>query len=828
MHCAKVNLIIFLCTISIKYGVSDETNELESFMKNVKIDQVKIGAHESPYVGKLVFKGKSQESMFVYINDPFACNLCNICKLNTFYIYSNCLMGNWIKNRLYEIIKTLPLLYHSEFYGSEYGNIYGNYVDQLYKALSKTNENLNRYLTIIYSMRSIASNLKTSDMTVGKLIFELKLMIEYIMSLYDVSNPAKNKVISDTVIIRLFLKTINTVQGFMVTNCYSNTNTSIMARNNENKKFYGYGIDTSSLNTNHIQNLLNDISPLNLESYSVLCDSDNMLLIKNVLLSSDKFADITKAKIELNNVKIDMTNAIKQVKSSMFDSKVVFWFLRSILDTVMKIIYSKTIKIISSNISEKQKAEFVAIHDNLKTYSFPGEMVEYFADINSSQFQSLQPSIVVAEITDRMNALKNVELDSDSTVSLKQFMDEIMSAQNDFTCFNYLFTVLSTEYGKYNISVKIEKTEIEDKGPGETVSVENNSSECEFIQNLYLITLEMHIIINKGSSKANNNESLSFFDDLCKKFDIFTKHLYMAIEIKTWQSNKDIFAFINHLFVIALNIKCVSKRDFELKEYQGLVNLIMVELNDYGIKRCSTPPVYNFLLFDNINYNEIGNLSLINERIKNALQIPASDKTVINLKKYNYFDLKTVKDDFVKTFVFNTYKSVLLFQWKNQQISIEDIYQQSINLLVISPCSIYEIYDLEYKFILSAFYFELKKVFSFLKGNNYAIAKKEAYKNSIQKGLVKLMTTKLPGVLGALQSDINDFGNALSSSINAKSDKPLIDTELGLNNSKFERISLNIDYKFETLRTIINYNSEVGSDGVNALVKIPNHMREVK
>jgi len=224
----------------------------------------------------------------------------------------------------------------------------------------------------------------------------------------------------------------------------------------------------------------------------------------------------------------------------------------------------------------------------------------------------------------------------------------------------------------------------------------------------------------------------------------------------------------------------------------------MVELNSYAIQHC-TSSKFNFL-FDNSKSSTEFDKNTLNEwmskHCKNCFNI-ANLTGGYNNVKYEYFNVQFLYDNYIKNSeVINLLGDNIKFYWKGKYRTIVDIYKNAVFFIVDAHC-LYALFDIYFKFFISAIYNEVKEVFN--------KKKLKTIKKNLSKinRSIQLVPNNFPEKLKYLISDINKL---LSISVNESN----INGNLEIGETKFmdevNKIKRIIDEQFRKFNIIFEKN----------------------
>lgn len=810
MYCVRVYSIIFLCLLTTKCSVSDMSEEQKTKIKDaidrlVKIENVENDqGHLDPYLSKVKISGNYQ-TMILYMYRPDVSTPNTVYLINVLYVSANCKFADWTKNMLYILVKDFPLLYHSRFLNSEFGYVNGQKLKETYTNLENIDLSIDRFMNILLTLTNVAPNVLSNEKFFLKTLFKLKFKIYYFKSLYDARDRSKTNVRIDNDLIRVCLKAINSIQKFMITNCYENAHTH---EKKLNKRLYGYSIDVTEDARNSINGFLKDVEPIKLEDYfKTSCNVEHFLLDNIVAEGSqedqlnvaDKISkEIRSASVIHENKYISMKTIIGQVKEPLYNIEIIFWYQKYVLTTITKLIYLKTLPLLKeeNETDDKIKLNIKSIHDQLKSTNVPSDLIEFFFHISNAISEKVSFNVLYDQVEEKISKIKNVIVSSNPSITLQTFMNEILKYHHDLHCFNELQILLKTEYDSYYLPY------IEDTNKQlyiQSAIVKHNNildNRCMLVKSLYSICYEITVYLN-NTFNVTLTDRQPFYDNIFAEIDKIKGFLLRVIKLKI--PDADLLMMSYDIIIILINQNFKPFGDYYIPNFRRFVNLIVTELNDYGIKYCSLTPKFGYKFFIDVDFNEIGKTLALSERIRRDLRI-SLEEFHDELPDYSYFDLNHLFKNFIEnSHVVHKYKNIIQFYWKGEKHNIEDIYVIALSVVTLNSRHFYEIYDIYFKFYLAIFFYEINKFFKFyeMRGFN-KLEGDEAI--SFKKKIDQVSNTYFPDWFWPFLTDLREFANYIvSSTITAQ-----------LENARMTHYL--IKKKMIESRIIIEYDAEKNTD----------------
>jgi len=572
--------------------------------------------------------------------------------------------------------------------------------------------------------------------------------MHYIKTLNDESNING----SDDIILRLTLEIINSIYNFMILNCKFET-------------FHDYGFDffyklsgSPTLETKNIELLLNNIKPLKLES-NTKCNITDILLLDLIDWGIGNVVWTTEYG------KLNVEKVIKQMKYT-YNFEVIFWYQTNMFKTIMKLFFTKVLQLfetpekLPSEILEAIRFLYTTLFNstNLPTdfikcltllltledhniyteyNEFVNPITKYIESLNDIEFKIQVDLMSEPHEIDHVHSESDIDdsnhdifksaeaLDEDISSDeqkfkelldcpLKTFLTKIKAYIIKFLCFMQFFDFQLHENNKLYVpfrknpeSIKsfvYEILNVQYKQSGYEES--NNISTCEYVINLYSLCFEANTTINYTLSTKNSDEKKGLYNNVNYIINIILDTMSKSYNLSLSRNN------LIH-YIIPL-IEMLSHDLTENLDYYGskrLVYVMMTALNKYTLEYCN-PPQYNFLLFNNYNFDIVGQLPKIKN---NLIDITNQDILSSSSDILEFYKLFILQVD-----IFESFKNIN-FTWKGETKNISEIYL-NVTSIVVSPYHIYDFFNLIFKFIAAALYYDLQIHESNLLNNKGKIA----------------------------------------------------------------------------------------------------------
>lgn len=731
----KTYLFLFLCS-NLPFKVKTEFE--------INHENVKIQNSDNIFIKSVTIHKSEQRNIYMY-NRQITNMKAQECTEYAFYTAVSCKFADWAINNIYDFIKLSPLLYRNKF--ENYHRIYQNVFHPFFKEsmaifITTINEYIDRLINILNNFLDVYSHSSYyNDTTILKELISLKMKIDFLSVKKTERSFKRGKL--DGFIIRIILEEMNVFQRFLALNCQD------IKPNKKNSTFYGYWMTIEDVLTevSTINNFLYNMRYSNLELDQRKC-SFTQTFLENIIQinSNDSISlDIANTKIKTTGTEtMTIADIFEQIQVT-YDVDLIFWYQDSILTSIIKLVYSKIIKIIQVNpLSEEIKNKIMEIDSKIyenetklpirfvNGFTFLAEVIktnkdlikqleEYETSLNSIELEEQDPtlerieSIVLGksqhgESVDKIQ-IKNcifvdVDLVLDDFTYLNVLITKILSNFDDLKCFHHYFKCFQKEQEKYFIPSIKNKTSL--------LSAEDYSYDyvqtCEFILNIYSICHRGVIFINESigldpdiPNEPNFMRAWTIISDIK---DYFLK----IIKINT--NNLGFLKMSFNIAIILINLQDSSQYQNKKYHLERIFNVIMTELNSYGIKHC-TSSKFNYLLFSDINFVHFGKSEKINYFMDTFLkQINTKNiDTKIKLDDYQHLSVQCLYRRFISnSVVFRSYGDYIKVYWKGKKQTIKTIYE-NLTFLTLNSLDLYALYDIYFKFFIAALYYEMRDVF---------------------------------------------------------------------------------------------------------------------
>lgn len=669
-------------------------------------------------------------------------------KLNVLYTCMNCEFGRWITHALFDLIKYLPVYYQTEFKFDGYGREFEKKFNAMNVKLRILAENIDRFIQILFTLIYVEPHtVSSNETTVLHALYALKFKIKYFETLhnkfenrtFDIKNKSLDKVKgsnrTDNVVIAECLKVINAVRKFVFTNCHSYDSEFFPESTTDKKIFNAYSVKSNNNENDFINALLDTAADLQLvHSPENRCSTDQFLLKSVVMQNKNTYYYtnpygvsyiIGEATVFLAGEKVPTTvNGILERIQLSYDIELIFFYQKSVLNTIMEVVYSKIKALFARSLylSVDSQEYLLKIREKLKTHpgAFPKSLTDYFDCLVSAS------TLPINHILQTLNNLKRTATDWFSSIqlptsidfSLDEFLDIIIERERDFACFNEMFEFLSEEYDRNYMPFLVESSVRHFIRPTKNRDIvgdiTDNSNECNYIDRMYSLCAEITFALNN----AENYDTNSAEGDDCmwqadEKFQRAKRYFLMTLDSGTKDHNILKIAYDSLMTII--NVKVLDKTSYS-DNYKRAVYLLMAELNEYFLKYCVCPRErFGLSIFQNRNISDIGDRRVTENVISRFLQKPL-EALHRPITDYSYLDLHDFFSNSVrKSNVITRYESVIMYYWKGEKTNFNEMYGHVDSRTALNFRFFYSFYDFFFKFYIAAYYFEVNEFFIYLK-----------------------------------------------------------------------------------------------------------------
>lgn len=737
----KMYLFVFLCFTTIKFEVF--SSQLENIRNNVSIvntgnKHVKtVTLFKKVSYDLLMYSPETEENNEEFMQTNFKVNAC--------YYALSCYFADWTTKQLHNFLQEFPLFYQRKFLNTKYDLIFKNNVNAFLLIIKYFFRYVKMFVNILSGLidlyRLNLNNLYYNDTTILKSLLSLEIKMNCILSVND-----KNQsefIESDMVIIREMLEVFNTIQSFSIMNCETQPRL-----NSEDSEFYGYSFIQNKYDN---ETILSDIISIFGNNYaSEVCSVDQTFL-EHIVENDNISVQIFDAKLIIGSSLLSIKDIYEKIRPT-YDIDNIYWYLTSVITTIMKLIYYKIlcilqtqeyisnditnkIKVLNSKISEKIPTIVVdgftllsiiyddgnnSMDDKInKLFNFYRSMDNIsIEDINLwFNINLINPTKHTARGKNKMYDLNEAEITESSNINtddidLTIFLTKLIDNFDDLICFNRYYKYLHNEYHEYNVPLS-QLTNMK------LISINNNNNNnieynevCMFIFDMYVFCYEAITSLNKAIDKESlkNDDYFKHINNTLRTIkDI--QHYFFTV-IKT--NNKDIdFLIIAHNIVIILENQQKITEFTSCHNLKRIINLIMIELNYYGIQYCSLPK-YNFLLINNANFiqfrTNIGK-ELFGEEIK-YLDNGHLDFSTTKPQDYNCLNVDYLCNILAKNSnIFIKIRNNLKVPWKGKLLNIQNICED-IMYLFLNPRNLCALYDIIFKIHIVLAFVEIMKIYN--------------------------------------------------------------------------------------------------------------------
>lgn len=657
-----------------------------------------------------------------------------------------CVFADWVQGELIEFAERMPRMYRSvrklRLYNENFRtDDSGEWESRIRRIAGKTERFVNVLFNFITIQSYGARDDGSLDTSLLQSLLSLNMLLNYVLVYADEMDV-------DTIVTEI-LRAVNAMQKFEAYNC------DVLSSYYDNKYFFGYSMakpNTHQLRVD-VDAFLADIEWFELETQLERCTVPQMLLGTVLLTSGDVVSvELQQVILVVEYRRVVINSMFKEVeKSNNLD--IVYWYMEIVLDAIIRLICEKTVRVLTHD-----RVLSTEIMEGFKILSFlfTGLTIDTAELVNGFNRLASNQELTRAEREALKLAMKNyvvrrkgyetdflpyyniekLRLDEKLTgSSLEEFMDAIINRVSDYKCFVNIFELLKVEHKKYYLPqkrspykvfqfvfshiLKIYENNDQSSKPykvftevqfGQMLNTDKiNDKMCEFIINVYQYILESCIVLNDNTKKYEDTKQNNFEEVSNIMFCILT----IFENIRDYKILDRYLAGLLFEIIPVLETQRNQKTDWKNENYSVLIRMlyvIMIELNNYGLEACKSEN-YEFLFFNNINYDTTGKQSINNKNIISQLSKLGLEKNSTQ-ERYSHGLFNKIKEDYN----LGRYSRDIRLYWRGELKTIYGIYE-NVQYDVLNPCYVYALYDIYIKFLIATLYCELSIITENLQWN---------------------------------------------------------------------------------------------------------------
>jgi len=713
-------LFIKACSVFVLYLATTDSQIISTLDRNIK-NHVKIKTPKNGNTIEVMIETDDGKNPSLFLPSVKNEKLQQLDKFDTFYTALSCSIGYLTMISIYEFVKWSPLLYHYKYldytYREEFRPKFKSYFNQFLKTVG---EETNRFIGILNNMLNAKSD---SSYYRDTSLLEALLSLQIKTRLGSTSEQPEDTRSSHYDTLRLVLSDMNKIQRSLLTN-----NCSPVVPNDTNPRFYDQYIEMDLTKQTEIRNFLEACAKNVVLEVASTCSHSQMLLEDFITLPpTDHLSkDIADASIVITSEKEGALNELTmkeihdRIKISR-DSETVFWFTDSVLAAIVKIIFREVL-----TDAKEDDPPVTDIADELESIkniisaddtSLPEYLVDGFTLLYRYEISKNSKLDEIQHFYDSSLEMINLKIKTDETderPQLKTILKKLVGSVDSLKCFQESYKVLRDNHNKYYIPFMSNKKALFLDGVVE--DDDHSRRVCDFAKNVYSTCfLAIMFLQNIDDPFYNEIEGNEKFHTRLYKVLKTIQHYFLLI-IKKGSDNVDILKMAYNIVPILINT--LRKSNDQIKvETREILRKVMAEMNNVGIRYCAASSKNNFLLFNQINFHELGNKELVDKAMENFYQFGVRnfDKSDLNVSSidpsdYNYLSVEYLHTNFIKDYVVvKVHENTINVYWYGQMSGIQGIYQNTDSSLV-KPYDVYALHDMYFKFYIVAFYYEIKLV----------------------------------------------------------------------------------------------------------------------
>lgn len=742
MRLIRAFLLFFVTTLTRADNELQTFSELEESVKNNGIVALPMSRNK-------ILVSTSRTSFEIYDNDIGTYPEDNT--LTKFYTCINCVLAKKTWADLLSLISTFSAVLYDQPFTNEGNNLFSTNFLEEYVVMDRIMSNMRQIVKVLLYLQDIYASVNdtTVDTDMSTMLLTLNFKISYIKTAYD-----EDAGISDTDAVRAILESINSIRQFVYANCG--------LPENDKETYSVRNMMVGRAATQEFDMFVGDIEPLNLDTREMYCDVGNTTLEMLIL---ENFQGI---KWKTNYGTAIVENVAREIRLS-YDLRIIFWYQKYVFDTIIKLLFSKTIEYLKRNHTFSQK--IVKCFKKIDAFiqeinNIPIDLTTCFAlltmNVNAPVTDALVPKLteyvdsldhVVFQTDSNLTEepsddyVSDVSINNVSTYTLPQFLRLIMVNIENFKCFVRLLKYLSdrndTQYYRpfekhSEVVAEFEKKVSNNNGDAQTASAGDkvrkaiDREACEFFGGLYELCAECVAYLNSAAV------DMTVVDG---RLNAVRMYLIRLIE-RYWYAPYYRVAF-NVLLMVETrrrqrsnDVHTTNLPDV-VDDTIRLTHVIMAEFNAYTVHRCN--PFAHRSLFEN-GYDDRSSDDA-HERVKTSL---ANMKAAVagagrQQPKHRYSPVVYTFQTVFNVPDFRAYDRLIWFNWKGIRKPLSNVH---VNLVssVSSVTDLYAFYGLSLKFVLAVLFYEIHMAGNYLlKFNSFSAVKYNPDERKFPRALAEVV-----------------------------------------------------------------------------------------
>lgn len=675
--------------------------------------------------------------------------------LHKLYICVNCEFAEWTRDAILTILEPYPSLYQQNFQKTD--------VAMFFKYCKTTPvffgmvKNTPRFIDVLLNYQKIFLSIHDTSIDTDALssFISLDFKLNFLNGLCS-----SDTYVSDIVVIRLLLDALNSLQRFIYFYCKFSTRYG-------NKTLYGFFTNEDGTKDDTIEPFFNDIRNLNLESPHA-CDARQTMLLDMIARDFGNATWITSkgpvlAKDVLKKIEVSYdTSILFWYQKYVFDTIVKFLFIKArecfltsnqcLSDNHVTYFNSMYSTFVTGNrnlppvmirclsLLKEKLAKKLIIDDS----EFINTIASYINSINTVRFGN---ATITGTNEDLIDVSDNV--DGMPVSTMNEFLSNLNTNRENVTCFARLFEyfrnksdatyfmpfsnddeklasfeqelIESAELANHNLPVQSvaaaaapdkDKNDVQNEKDQQARKYDSNHSlnkdGCALFGGLYHLfvatSIELNLALEFDTVDDPSIEITNYYPRIRFTMDTVVQYILKAVHEYVYTPHLKLVYF-NILPLIHTKHKTFFTKDHN-EDLRRLVFVIMTVLNDYNIQYCY-PPIGNFLFFNNIDFDNFGQVDLIHRNIVKSIS-----KASTHLRSSPRYKFKPSQlEDFTEARLhpkIEKYEKVITLSWKGERKSMLHIFN-NITTGLVSTYDVIALQEYSLKFCLGVLYYDLRK-----------------------------------------------------------------------------------------------------------------------
>lgn len=626
-------------------------------------------------------------------------------KIHGFGVFLGCKFANWTINKIYDVFKLSPLFYqhkfrYFEYYDEEYKGHFDAYIDAF---ATEFDGNMERFVKILSEVLDlIPEDTYFNDSDVLKALKSLRLKVNLVLKKRADGRPERSK--SDFETVRLLLTDMIELQRFLSINC------SEIPSTRKNSQFYGYWVSIDhGLTSKDVRTVMEIVdNKLKTEKAPNTCTLPNDLLDKMTYSSSDDA--VISSLIDDVTVNVSPTETVPlnrylETVDRYYDADAVFEYQELVLIAVLKLTATKVKRLVDDDcLRNDVAAKIRTVYESMKKNAadLPAYMVDGFRILTTiGSADRVDDDGDRNEGGDRDETLNRVTLKTGlPSLSVPELLAFVETNVDDMACLHRFFSSVRREHDKFYAAPLTAKRAVPLDGDGDAFR-----NACGFVQNIYSLGFQAIANLNGYADNKAIRGSYRKYAHHAEFIDVAKKIFEYCFVVIDHSSDADIRKIALDAAIVIVNMPITRVRDVQFTDVLRGFKVIMNETNRYNTTFCTTDKT-NFLIFNNMNFNNFGNRHLIDRSMAeifkaNGYKIGAGYFRDLRMRGVQFLKLHILNKSWIKskeiTDVIVKFKDKIKVYWKGSAQNLSEIFDYE-EQVVFNSRHLFALYDMYFMY----------------------------------------------------------------------------------------------------------------------------------